>query len=118
MKNILRNIFILFSPILLLVTVNEFSGSKDPNQNDKTKCTWACHNNTTFCKSNHVKVLKPYFKTTDKLYFGLISKLQQTGSYTFANIIVLVIVIPIIIFFLIIRILNIQQEIVKFRRDD
>ncbi len=28
---------------------------------DTEKCTWVCHNDTVFCKENHVKYLNPFF---------------------------------------------------------
>ena len=83
------------------------------NSDDKVmdKCTWVCHNNTRFCKENHVKFLKPYYKYSDKIYFGMISLLQKTGNYGLANIIFLVILAPFLIWFFIVKSLNIQDEI-------
>ncbi len=82
-------------------------------ERNTNKCTWICHNNTVFCKENHVKVLKPYFQYTDTIYFGAISLLQKTGNYGLANIIFLVVLIPVLIWFFIIKSMNIQDEINK-----
>ena len=125
MKRIIRNTAILISPFLLMIIVNEIirpaikeepyskSGITAMNSDDRIsdKCTWICHNETAFCKENHVKYLKPYFKYTDALYFGVIDMLQSTKKYEAANIIFLVVLIPMLIWFFIIKSLNIQDEI-------
>ncbi len=79
------------------------------------QCTWNCHNNTRFCKENHVKYLKPYYKFTDTIYFGMIGLLQKTGNYGLANIIFLVILAPFFIWFFIVKSLNIQDEINAYK---
>ena len=50
------------------------------------------------------------------LYFGTISLLAKTGNYGLANIIFLVILLPLLIWFFIIKSLNIQDEIRKLKR--
>jgi hypothetical protein len=127
MKKFIRNIAILVSPILLMIAVNEIvrpTISEKPysiykivtiNSIDKVsdKCTWTCHNNTRYCMENHVKYLKPYFNYTDKIYFGIIDSLRKTGNYVIANIIVLVVLVPLLVWLLLIKSLNIQNEINK-----
>ena len=130
MKKYIRNITILISPFLLMIVVNEmvrpiirekpysYHGVTTINSVDKVgaKCTWICHNNTSYCKENHVKYLKKYLKYTDPIYFGIINSLKSTGNYQWANIIFLFILIPLIIWFFIIKSLNIQDEINKLRK--
>ncbi len=75
MKRYIRNTAVLITPFLLMIAVKEivrpsitekpysFSQLTAINSVDATadKCTWLCHNNTGFCKENHVELLKPYF---------------------------------------------------------
>ena len=132
MKIFTRNIAILIFPFLLMIIVNEIVRStikEKPyskfeitamNSDDKIldKCTWNCHNNTRFCKENHVKYLKPYYKYTDTIYFGMIILLQKTGNYGLANIIFLVVLAPMLIWFFIVKSLNIQDEINLYKRNN
>lgn len=115
-----------------MVVVNEFMrdtikekpysahGITAINSADRTveKCTWICHNNTSYCKKKHVKYLKPYFGLTDVLYFGVIDLLYSTGNYGLANIVFLVILMPLILWFLLIRSANIQDEITKLKKEN
>ncbi len=80
------------------------------------KCTWICHDNTRFCKENHVKYLHPFYKYTDTAYFGIINLLQKMGNYRLANVIILIILVPLFIWFFIIKSLNMQDEIRKLER--
>jgi hypothetical protein len=75
------------------------------------KCTWVCYNNTIYCKTHHVKYLKPFYAKTDIFYFGVISALASTGNYAAANIIFLVFLFPITILYFIIKSLDIEEEI-------
>ena len=132
MKRFTRNMTILIFPFLLMIIVNEIVrptinekpyskyGITAMNSDAKVldNCTWICHNNTRFCKENHVKYLKPYYKITDKIYFGMISLLQKTGNYGLANIIFLVILAPLLIWFFIVKSLNIQDEINLYKRNN
>lgn len=125
MKRFVRSIFILFFPFLFLVLINEAVRPKIKEQPYTAhgiiaansveylpnKCTWICHNNTTYCKTQHVKYLKPFFSITDVYYFGAISMLASTGNYGATNIIFLVFLFPFIILYLIIKSLNIQDDI-------
>ena len=125
-----RNILILLIPFLLMALINEASRKKTKEKSYTFKgittinsaeylpgkCTWACHNNTAYCKTHHVKYLKPFFAITDRFYFGVIASLAYTGNYGAANIIFLVILIPITILYFIIKSLNIQDEIRKLSK--
>ena len=104
----IRNIIILGIPVLFMVIVNEYvriSSTEVPYSKygvtainsvnaDSKKCTWICHNNTNYCKDNHVKHLKNKLVHTDILYFGIIGLLASTGNYGLANILFLVILAP------------------------
>lgn len=118
---------ILVLPFLIMVIANELVRSEikengfhykgvtaiNSTKTNAEKCTWHCHNDTDFCKTHHVKVLKSYFKYTDLLYFGIINSLKATGNYGGANIIFLVILLPGLMFLLLIKSINIQLEIRK-----
>lgn len=129
MKKLTRNIFILFSPFMFMVLINEAVRPTikekpytahgitaiNPVEYSPEKCTWACQNNTAYCKAHHVKYLKPYYTLTDKPYFGVIGMLASTGNYVGANIIFLVLLLPFIFLVLIIKSLNIQDQIRKLQ---
>ncbi len=125
MKRYIRNIVVLISPILLMIIVNEMvrptindipfsmnglNGMNSDNKNLHT-CTWSCYLNTTYCKENHVKYLKPYYKYTDPTYFGIIYFNRKTGNYVLANIIFLVLLFPLLVYGFMIKSMNIQNEI-------
>ena len=74
MKKFLIYALPIIIPVLVMVVVNktaapyqvfkEFYLRDVKTQNSATEltedCSWACHNNTAYCKANHVKILKPY----------------------------------------------------------
>ncbi len=127
MKIFARNFFIITTPFVLMVLINEVIRTKinetpysahgitaiNSAEYLKEKCSWACHNNTAYCKSHHVKYLKSNYKLTDVFYFGAISALASTGNYGAANIIFLVLLFPITILYFFIKSLNIQNKIRK-----
>lgn len=129
-RSSIRNIGILITPFLLMIVINEIvrptirekpytiKGIKAINSDikDPEKCTWICHDNTNYCKENHVTFLKPYLGYTDDLYFGVIGMLKSTGNYRAANIIFLVVLVPLLIWFFFIKSLNIQDEINKLSK--
>ncbi len=83
---------------------------------DTKKCTWACHNQTKHCKTNHVKILKSYFAYTDTLYMWVINQLKATGDYGLANIVFLVLLVPFIIINFLIKSLDLQVQINKITK--
>lgn len=125
-------IFLICSPYVLMLIANETIRSTTNNQAGvihgyktmniskpvKDKCTWACHNDTTYCKNNHVKTLKPYFEYTDPTYFGIINLLHSTGNYGVANIVFLVLLIPLLILYFILKAidLNIKTKRLKNKK--
>jgi hypothetical protein len=131
MKNLLRNSIILLLPFVLMIVINEsfrssikerpfhYFGFKTMNSNDiiNNKCTWNCHSRTSYCKANHLKFLKQYTSFTDKIYDNEIKLLKKTGAYELANIAILVIAIPFLIFYFLIKGLNICSEIKKIKQN-
>jgi hypothetical protein len=128
MKKTLRTIFILLLTFLTMIIVNESMRGKVPEKPYQahdiktinsakyipTRCSWACHNDTAYCKKKHVKYLKPYLKISDLFYFGLIGLLASTGNYGLANIVILVILLPGSILYFTLKAWNIQDEITQF----
>ena len=83
----------------------------NPIAPNKNQCTWACSFNTRFCIKNHVKLDEKYLKFTDPIYFGIIKLLFSTGNYVLANLIFLVLGIPLFIFIFAKKIINIKKQI-------
>lgn len=121
---------ILLIPFLVMVTVNEIvrvntdeAGYNlhgvhaiNTGKSSSEKCSWVCHNNTDYCKENHVKWAQSYFAELDPLYFGIINTLQSTGKYGLANVILLVILLPLIMYFLLVKSIIIQMKIRKIKK--
>jgi hypothetical protein len=126
LKNIRRNALILLAPFMLMILVNELvrinhkTHYKDqgftilntiaPIEN---KCSWNCHNNTAYCIEHHVKLTKSYLKYTNPFYFGAINALKSTGNYGLANIIFLVILMPLWMFYFLVKSIDLLIEIKK-----
>jgi hypothetical protein len=124
----LRNILLLIIPFLLIIIINEvsrpniqgkpykrFATAMNSRIRSKEKCTWECHENTSYCKRYHVKLLSPYFSVTDSLYYGVIGVLKNKEDdfsfYQITNVIFLVLVIPLFIWLLLAKSLSIQDQI-------
>ena len=143
MKKLYINTLILFSPFLLMVMVNEvvrptlveapfqytksfdLSGltrkvvgsAMNPGKMKKEECTWYCHNKDSFCVNFHKKI--SFHQYIDDLYNKIITLLKKgdyQGNYAINNIIFLVILWPLIMFFLLIKSLDIQRKINKLKR--
>ena len=131
MKPKARAAIIVLLPFVLMILINEsirssikerpfkYNGFKTMNSDDriKNKCTWNCHNRTSYCKSHHLKFLKQYISFTDEMYKGEIYLLRSTGKYELANIAILVIFIPFLILYFFIKGLDMPNEIKKIRRN-
>ena len=131
MKPKARAAIIVLLPFVLMILINEsirssikerpfkYNGFKIMNSDDriKNKCTWNCHNRTSYCKSHHLKFLKQYISFTDEMYKGEIYLLRSTGKYELANIAILVIFIPFLILYFFIKGLDMRNEIKKIRRN-
>ncbi|MHA8092364.1 hypothetical protein V7S78_07565 [Aquirufa regiilacus] len=127
MNSIVRNLAIIIFPFLTMILVNEYIRKNIAKSNYSihgvntinsakyipTQCSWACHNNTAYCKKEHVKYLKGYYKLTDIFYFGMISALKSMGNYALANIFILVFLIPCSFLYFWIKSLEIQDKINK-----
>ena len=111
---------------MLMVLVNEFirihnktdyksKGFTILNTTDpiKNKCSWNCHNNTAYCMEHHVKITKPYLKYTNPIYFGAIGALKSTGNYGLANIVFLVLLLPLWMFYFLVKSIDKFIEIRK-----
>ncbi|WP_438710746.1 hypothetical protein ACSTS3_18700 [Aquimarina muelleri] len=128
-KQIPLYISILLIPIFLVVLVNEYSrltskeegsvrkGITAINSSVKTpkKCSWYCHSDTGYCKKNHTSLLKNHFSAIDPLYFGIIKSLHSTGDYGLANIVFLVVLLPLFMYLLLVKSISIQRKIKKLK---
>lgn len=126
---LVRNICLLLLPYIIMVVINEsyrplitekpYSayGFTAINSDIKSplKCSWIAHSNTSYCKQHHVKFLKGYFHITDKMYFGVIQVLHSTGNYGAANIVFLVILFPLIMWYSLIKIIDYTIAIRKLK---
>jgi len=129
MKKGILYIAILVAPIAIIVSVNEYCRTNNKHhlndiaktnrinssKQDPNSCTWACHNNTLHCKTNHVVFAKPYIKTIDPFYFGIIDAFKATGKYGLANVLILALFIPTITLLLVIKIISMELKIRKLK---
>ncbi len=126
MKKQLRNLLLFVFPFTLMVLVNHFiKSSVDPIPNDgkwnstlpiAERCTWACHDSTNYCIEHHVKMNKLLLKFTRPIYFGEITLLQMIGNYSFANILILVTLIPLYIWYFLVRIIDVLIAIKEAKK--
>ena len=126
MKKQLRNLLLFVFPFKLMVLVNHFiKSSVDPIPNDgkwnstlpiAERCTWACHDSTNYCIEHHVKMNKLLLKFTRPIYFGEITLLQMIGNYSFANILILVTLIPLYIWYFLVRIIDVLIAIKEAKK--
>lgn len=128
MRKLLIYLLPILTPLLIVVAVNEWCRSQIGGGNNaymgyptintvlkiSAQCSWYCHNNTTYCKQVHTHVLKPWFKQIDPFYFGMVSYLKSTGDYAAANIFFLVLLWPIVMYWLLIRIL-LRERVIRER---
>lgn len=77
------------------------------NKADKNSCSLKCYYSTDYCKTNHVKHIS-YFALSDKMYNMTINTLASTGKYKEANVYVLVVGFPIIIYLLFVYSVGLQ----------
>jgi hypothetical protein len=125
-----RNLILLLLPYLVIILINEsvrptiiekpyqILGLTFINSNLRKpdKCTWVAHNDTNYCKKHHVKYLKNYLEKTDVVYFGIIKLLHSTGNYGAANIIFLVILFPLIMWYSLVKIIDYWFEIKHLKK--
>ena len=133
MKKIFRNILILISPYLLMILLNEgvrptinelgyektikYSNFKstvvaiNPKLKTHDVCSWRCHNSG--CKPQLFKSVEHYI---DPIYSSIIFFLGSFGSYSIANILFLVLIWPLAMFYLLIKSIDMHQEIKKLKK--
>lgn len=113
-------ILALLLPFLLLIGVNEYSRYSLPMATSKRintaqqlsdACSWACHNQTTYCKNQHVNISEKYWHQTDEVFFGITGLLGRTGQYRLMNILILALFIPALMYYLLVRIINLEITI-------
>ncbi|RYY77926.1 MAG: hypothetical protein EOO69_12790 [Moraxellaceae bacterium] len=120
MKSKISKLAPLLLPFLIMIAVNEWCrahkqekgysrfGITAMNSNEvrTDRCTWNCHDNTSYCLEHHVRLLKPVLPITNRIYFGNIKLLMMTGAYGLANILLYVILWPFLLYRLYMRILR------------
>ena len=125
MKRFLRNLGLFIFPFLIMILVNELirptikkeaytkQGVTAINSAIRSAsfCSWNCHNDTQYCKQYHIRWIGAYQEWIDPIYFGMIKGLKSTGNYGLANILFLVILAPLLMFVLLVKILNLTQQI-------
>ena|SRR5690554_1317898 len=125
-----RNIALLLLPYLLMIIINEayrptiketpysLRGITAINSDVRTpdKCSWAAHSDTAYCKQNHVKLLMNHMDITDKIYFGAIGALHSTGNYGAANVIFLVILFPLTMWYSLVKVIDYTLEIKALKK--
>ncbi len=124
-KTFFRNALLLIAPFLVMIILNEiyrihkeddggiYNGVYTLNISKPNfeKCTWKCHNDTKFCKDHHVSFLRNYLTSTDLIYNRIIKELNKGNAYILNNILYLVILTPMVIWFFMYKSWNIQDEI-------
>tara|TARA_Y100001933_G_C18939819_1_gene539039 strand:+ start:712 stop:1143 length:432 start_codon:yes stop_codon:yes gene_type:complete len=142
MKHIIKNIIILLLPFTLMILVNElcrplvkekpyeykFITAINSKNEDLNKCTWACHNISNHCTKNHVRRIInpnfPFFEEIDCFYKGIINfnnintskiKISQSESYAAMNLIFLVLLWPLLMYFLLLNYLRLRKKIKKLK---
>jgi hypothetical protein len=127
MKKQLRNLLLFVFPFAMMVLVNHFiKSSVDPILNDgkwnstlpiAERCTWACHDSTNYCIEHHVKINKLLLLISQPFYFGEITLLKMAGSYSLVNILILVTLVPLYLWYFLVRIIDTLQEIKEAKND-
>jgi hypothetical protein len=120
----MKHFFCFLTPFLLIISVNEcLRYSNQPNFKKSqfsvlnsselmaNKCSWICHDNTNYCKTYHLSYSKTTISYTDPYYFGVIDVLKSTGNYKLANIVLFVFIMPIWIFFFLIKCVHLIHKI-------
>ncbi len=118
-------------PYMIMVVVNEWSRPRiaekpmefigvtaiNSDQYLTDKCTWACHHSTTkHCKVRHVTLAKPHFDYIDPIYFGIIDALHSVGNYAIANLVFLVVGFPLLMFYFLVRVIQLEGKIRAIKR--
>jgi len=109
-----------------MIVVNQFiKPSVDTIPNDgkwnttkplPDRCSWACHNSTSYCIEHHVKMNKLLLLISQPFYFGEISLLKMAGSYSLVNILILVTAIPLYLWYFLVRMIDVFIEIKEAKK--
>ena len=92
-----------------ITAINSGEGFKD-------KCSFICHEATmNYCQVHHVKLAKSYVEKIDPIYYGIIDLLDSTDSYRLANLIILVIILPLIMYILLVKSISLEFKIRKLK---
>jgi hypothetical protein len=135
---ILLNLFLVISPFLTIIIINESArisakqkstakGLINTKETKLKQCTWKCHDNTkSFCIPTHQKNDNNFFYTkyNKDLFFSVIDMLKLNSGktalgnkvYRLANLAILLIIIPFLILYFLIRSINMQIEINNFKK--
>lgn len=90
----------------------------NPYKPQLDECTWYCYRETTnHCKKNHASFIKPYFKYIDPIYFGIIKSMHSGNNYQLMNVVFLVVLIPLLMLFLIIRTIEMGYRIKALKQN-
>ena len=109
MKRVIKSIFylsLLLLPFLIMVAVNESQRGKLPDIHstlpDPTHCNWYCHNHTDYCIKTHNSLIRGnLYIFTNKIYNTILAFLGSIkGGYKVMNILFLVIIFPLAMWFL------------------
>ncbi len=131
MKRILLYLAILSIPFVVVIGVNEtvrptltdpgYSElgytAMNPVKATPEKCSWACHNGTLYCEKYHVSAVRPLMPFIRPFYYGLISLLMSTGAYGAANLLFLVILFPGLLFYWVVRSIQLQKAIKQLQKE-
>jgi hypothetical protein len=130
MKKQVLYCLILILPFLGMIIINEYfrantyekGFTKDgvtainSGEGFKHKCSFICHEATkNYCQVHHVKLEKPYVEKIDPIYYGIINSLHETDTYRLANLIILVIILPLIMYVLLVKSISLEFKIRKLK---
>lgn len=122
-------VLLLSLPFIIMVLVNEFCRQQiketpyggrgvefmNPELWVHNKCSWACHNSSAFCEKHHIKYLRPVKQYIDPIYFGIIRFLKASPNYALANLLFLAILWPLLMWYLLVRCIEMRQTIKKLK---
>ena len=130
MKKQVLYVSILILPFLGMIMINEFFRANSHEQGFtkygvnainsgegfKHKCSFICHDKTkNYCQVHHVKLAKSYVEKINPIYYGIIDSLYSTDSYRLANLIILVIILPLIMYVLLVKSISLEFKIRKLK---
>jgi len=130
MKKQVLYCLILILPFLGMIIINEYVRANtyergftkygvtaiNSGEGFKHKCSFICHEATkNYCQVHHVKLAKPYVDKIDPIYYGIINSFLSTGGYRLANLIILVIILPLIMYVLLVKSISLEFKIRKLK---